>query len=254
MGREGIEVQVQAIAGEQGEASRGQSLSERVDEPMGHGLGAGAELEHGQNLGARIESQPQPEHLTGTAQPCANFIQLQMREVQVAEGVLMEALSVLACARKPPRDGGLTGAEDPLGSGRVQSFGQGRQDHGDLLRGGFQTVEGRVAPASERGTAGLTPKRLDPLETAMLAVADQSVDVSFRVPEVRALGVGTSEPFGVDAFWSSPPAFHLAPGANRTRSWPSTQRGKSSETTGGAIVRASGLQETMERRSLGRAL
>jgi hypothetical protein len=45
----------------------------------------------------------------------------------------------------------------------------------------------------------LTTKRLDPLATAMRAVANQSVDVSLGVPKVGALGVGTSEPFGVDA-------------------------------------------------------
>ena len=53
----------------------------------------------------------------------------------------------------------------------------------------------------------MTPKRLDPLETAMLAIADQGVDVSFRVPEVRALGVGTSEALGVDADGALPGGF-----------------------------------------------
>jgi hypothetical protein len=48
--------------------------------------------------------------------------------------------------------------------------------------------------------AGLTPKRLDWFGLAMLAVANQGVDMSFSVAEVRALGVGTSEPFGVYAF------------------------------------------------------
>ena len=33
----------------------------------------------------------------------------------------------------------------------------------------------------------------------MLAIADQGVDVRFRVAEVRALLVGTSEPISVDA-------------------------------------------------------
>ena len=109
--RERIEIEIKPVTGKERKESRGQSLSERVDEPMGDSLGAGAELKHGQNLGARIESQPEPEHLTGTAQPGANFIQLQMREVQVAEGALMEErepglparvshLVIVAC-RKP---------------------------------------------------------------------------------------------------------------------------------------------------------
>ena len=41
----------------------------------------------------------------------------------------------------------------------------------------------------------------------MLAVADQGVDVSFSVPEVRALRVGISEPFGVDADGGLPAGF-----------------------------------------------
>src|SRR5579864_6109387 len=73
--------------------------------------------------------------------------------------------------------------------------------------GVFSRYNGVLRRARERGTAGLTPKRLDPLETAMLAVADQSVDVSVSVPEVRALGVGTGVAVGVHALGRSPAAF-----------------------------------------------
>jgi hypothetical protein len=45
MSRQRIEVQVQAIAGEKGEAAWGQDLSKRVDEQMGHVLRAGTHLE-----------------------------------------------------------------------------------------------------------------------------------------------------------------------------------------------------------------
>ncbi len=98
MSRQGIEVEVEPVTGEKRKAIRGQSLSQRVDEPMGHVLGAGTQLEHRQNLRARIESQPQPEHLTGAAQPGTNFIQLQVREMQMAEEALMQGLRVRARA------------------------------------------------------------------------------------------------------------------------------------------------------------
>jgi hypothetical protein len=39
----------------------GQAPSQRVDDPMCHVLRAGAELEHRQNLGARIDGQPQED-------------------------------------------------------------------------------------------------------------------------------------------------------------------------------------------------
>ena len=87
---------------------------------MCHVLRAGTQLEHGKNLGARIHGQPQPEHLAGAAQPCAQFVQLDVWEVHMAERVLMQPLCMLARARQPRGDRGLTGAEDPLGSRWVQ--------------------------------------------------------------------------------------------------------------------------------------
>src|SRR5258708_36263424 len=60
----------------------------------------------------------------GAAEPGANFVQLQVREVQVAEAALMEEPSVLSRASKPGDDGGVTGAEDPLCGGWIQPFGK----------------------------------------------------------------------------------------------------------------------------------
>jgi len=45
----------------------GQALSQGVDEPMRRDLRAGAELKHGKKLGARIRSQPEPQHLFSAA-------------------------------------------------------------------------------------------------------------------------------------------------------------------------------------------
>jgi hypothetical protein len=115
--------------------------------------------------------------------------------------VLVQPLSVLASASQPGDDGGLTGAEDPLCSGWVQSFGQREiRTMATFWEGVFSRYKGVLRRARERGMAGLTPKRLDWFGLAMLAVANQGVDMSFSVAEVRALGVGTSEPFGVYAF------------------------------------------------------
>ncbi|HEX6483881.1 MAG TPA: hypothetical protein VF043_33960 [Ktedonobacteraceae bacterium] len=65
-------------------------------------LGAGTHLEDGKNLGAGSMASQRKTHLGGAAQPGANFIQLQVQEVQVAEAALMEELSVLACPSEPP--------------------------------------------------------------------------------------------------------------------------------------------------------
>jgi hypothetical protein len=72
------------------------------------------------------------------------------------------------------RDGRLSVAENPLGRGWVEPFGERREHHGDLLRGGFQTIQRSVASGSERDAAGRTSKGLDPLSAAMLAIAKKT--------------------------------------------------------------------------------
>lgn len=89
----------------------------------------------------RIDGQPQPEYLCGAAQPGSNFVQLEVRDVEVAEAALMEGLSMLACASEPGGDGRLLVAEDPFGGRSIQSFGKGREHHGDLVGRGFQPVQ-----------------------------------------------------------------------------------------------------------------
>jgi hypothetical protein len=74
------------------------SLDTFLDEPMGHLLRAGAELKHRKNLGEGIDRQP--EHLCSAAQPRAEFVQLQVGNLQISEAALMEDLSVQACTRE----------------------------------------------------------------------------------------------------------------------------------------------------------
>jgi hypothetical protein len=58
-----------------------------------------------------------------------------VRDLEVAEKVRVQGLSLLASAREPGRDGGLPKAEDPHG-GRVEPFGQRRQHDGNPAREG----------------------------------------------------------------------------------------------------------------------
>src|SRR5215471_19673497 len=105
----------------------------------------------------------------------------------MAEETFVQDLRMFPSTCQPRDDGRLRVAEDPLGRGRVQPFSQRRQHHGDLMRGSFQTVQGGVAPGTERGVAGLTTERLDPLSLTMFAIANQRMNVSVGDPEVRAL-------------------------------------------------------------------
>ena len=131
---------------------------------------------------------------------------------------------VMVACRKPK-----TRSAAEASSPRAES----REHHGDLVRRGFQPVEGGVTPRTERGTASRTSEGLDPLGLAMFAISDQRMDVSIGDPEVRTLSVGTSEAFGGYPLGCSPAAFHLAPRAHRRRLY--FRRGSGAAATGGAV-------------------
>ncbi|OLE50961.1 MAG: hypothetical protein AUG51_25350 [Acidobacteria bacterium 13_1_20CM_3_53_8] len=80
---------------------------------------------------------------------------------------------------------------DPFSRGRIQSFGQRSQHHGDLAPGSFQTREGGMAPRTERGAAGRTSKRLDPRSRAMLAIPKKTAWMCASVmPEEKHFRLG----------------------------------------------------------------
>jgi len=94
MGRERIEGEIEPVTGKEGEATGSQELSQGMDDPLCHVLGAGTELKHGKNLGARVESQPEPEHLCSAAEPGTQFVQWEVREVEMAKGPLVQGWCV----------------------------------------------------------------------------------------------------------------------------------------------------------------
>jgi hypothetical protein len=122
MSRESIEVEIESITGEERKAARSQELSQGMDDPMCHVLGAETELKGRKNLGAGIDGQP--EQLFGTAEAGAQFIQLEVREVEMEEEAFVQDLRVLTSTSQPSGDRGLTVTEDPLGGGRIQPLGK----------------------------------------------------------------------------------------------------------------------------------
>jgi hypothetical protein len=148
-------------------------------------------MKHRNDFREGVDGQPQPQHLFGTAQPSAQFIRLEIRQMQMAEEALVQGKRVLARAWQPGGDGRLPVAEDPFSSRRVQPFGQRREHHDDLPGRGFQAVQGGVTSRAECAAARLTTERLDLLGMAVLAISDQGVDSIIGDAEVRALGVQT---------------------------------------------------------------
>jgi hypothetical protein len=104
-----------------------------------------------------------------------------------------------------------------------------------------------VTPSTEGGAASLAAKRLDLLSLTMLAIANESMNANVCIAEVGAMVVGTGETLSGYAFGSSSPAFDFAPGAYRPRRWLFSRRGSGGETTGGAIVWAARLEQTLHR-------
>ena len=81
MSCQGIEVQIEAITGEERQTVLGQEPSQRVDEQVCHMLGTGTQMERGKNFRARVDGEPQPEHLFSAAETCAQLVQLEVWEV-----------------------------------------------------------------------------------------------------------------------------------------------------------------------------
>jgi hypothetical protein len=77
-----------------GRQKGGQELPQGVDNSMRHVLRAGTEIEHGKKLREGIDGQPQPQHLLIAAQPGAQFVQLEVRELEMAEEALVQGLRV----------------------------------------------------------------------------------------------------------------------------------------------------------------
>jgi hypothetical protein len=123
VGCEGREVQIEAIAGEEREACRSQVLSQGGDEQVRGMVCTWTKMEHGNKLGARIDGEPEPQHLFSAA-VCA------VRPPAGAGGADGRRSARAGCARASPHATERLGMVacrkpcDPLGSRRIQPFGQ----------------------------------------------------------------------------------------------------------------------------------
>ncbi len=63
-------------------------------------LCAGTQMEHRKKLRAGVDDEPEPQHVLATPEPRSQFIELEMWDLEVAERVLVQGLSVQACTRE----------------------------------------------------------------------------------------------------------------------------------------------------------
>ncbi len=71
---ERIEIQLQASAGKYGQAIRSQYFYEGVYDRMSHGLSARSDFQYGDNLGAGVDREPNPECVGARTGLGAQFI------------------------------------------------------------------------------------------------------------------------------------------------------------------------------------
>jgi hypothetical protein len=192
---------------------------------------------HRKSFRARITGQPQPEHLRGAAQPgaqqwsscrCGRCRWQKKRSCRVCACPPARVSHLVIVACRKPKTRSAAEASSPSESRR--------EHHSDLVRGGFQAIQGGVASGTEGAVAGRASKRLDALGLAMFAISDQSVDVCLSDSKVQALLIGTGEALGGYPLGCSPPAFDLAPGTHRRKGRSHTRRDGAGEATGGAIA------------------
>jgi putative DNA primase/helicase len=80
-----------------------------MNDGVGHSLAARAELEHRHNFGLGIAGGPHPDLLSGLFDLRPQFIELDMRQLQPGEKLVMEFASVVAAAGELASEAGITG-------------------------------------------------------------------------------------------------------------------------------------------------
>ena len=112
-----------------------------------------------------ITSQPYPSHLLRTAQPGAQFVQWEVGDPELAKAAFEASVCACCPARvRKARAGRLSIALRPVRRRKHPTRRPARDPHqSELLRGSFQTVEGRSAPGrlnrEPAGDAKAAPER-----------------------------------------------------------------------------------------------
>jgi hypothetical protein len=228
MGGDGIEVEVEAVAGENRQTAQSQDERNGVKQSMGHGLGAWTELKRGDEFGGWIKGDPPPQIMRLVTQGGEQLIQLQMTQVQVAEEMGVHLFSVLSRPRQPKTNRHLRMLEEQGGIGDRQTQVHSQEDPRDLRSRRAQMIQRRAAPAGKAFAASLTSEPLDATGTA-LAVTDQGMESGIGVAVIVALRVEASVFGRTDGLTLAAGAFCVRSTGGHpacpTRAWDAGDRG-----------------------------
>ena len=81
------------------------------------------DVEHRDQFGERIDRDPEPKHVRPIAQACAQFIKLEMRQLEVADPAVVQGGAVLASPRQPGADRAFPVSKHAHGCGDAQPSG-----------------------------------------------------------------------------------------------------------------------------------
>jgi hypothetical protein len=106
-------------------------------------------MQHRDEFADRIDREPQPQHVRPTAQPRAQFVELDVRQVEVAKDAVVQRRAVCPGPREPGGNGRMTMAEEVHRGGHREPFRQRSQYLRNTLRCSFQAVQ-RCHPEGRR--------------------------------------------------------------------------------------------------------
>ncbi len=101
VGHQRVEVEVQPVAGEDRETAWSPAMTKLVDDSTRRILRAGATLQHGDEFGQRVDHDPQPEHVRALPQARAEFVEQELRELEVAQPAVVQCRTVLTGPAEP---------------------------------------------------------------------------------------------------------------------------------------------------------
>src|SRR5262245_6496791 len=112
--------------------------------------------------------------MRATPEPRAQFIQLDVRELEIPQPTRMEHGTVFARTHHPSCDGRMPMSKHAHCSSDGESFRQRSEHFTHPLRWGFQAIERGMAAGAAGDTAGLTSERLDAFVPSFGAVAREA--------------------------------------------------------------------------------
>ncbi len=127
-----------------------------------------ATVQHGYALRERIQRAPPPQHVRAIAEVRAEFVQLEMRELEVPNPAVVQRCAVLAGPRQPRADRAFAVAKHPHRCGERETFSQGRQDCCNAGGRCFEPIERCIMAGGEGRSTRLATKGLDPVSATWL--------------------------------------------------------------------------------------